>query len=182
MVKWEWEEKDSKETWLVEKCMGMKEYKYWKKKQNTFSPSSRFEDVKAASNASKHHTSLLLAPHEPYVVYPTVAAGWLGGGRQIYVDRLQTPRIQAEAAAAATGELVLIRPLLPKGTHRNAKYPLRQKEGDNTRPANNMADMMLLPVHWWGSIAKVPYSAAILKWCRKMPRTSVYQLVHMTAH
>lgn len=146
MVKWKWEEKDSKRTWLIEKCMGMKEYKYWKKKEIRAGHPGKtcFSDLKAATNATSHE----FAFSTPRVLRRLSSSCCCRGGWQIYVDRLQTLRIQAAASDPTSREALLIRPLLSKGSHRTGSHPLRQAEDDNTRPTNNMADMML-PLHWY---------------------------------
>lgn len=105
---------------------------------------TRFWDLKAASSATSHE----FAFSTPRVLRRLSSSCCSRGGWQIYVDRLQTLRTQAAACDPSSREALLIRPLLSKGSHRTGSYPLRQNEDDNTRPANNMADMML-PLHWY---------------------------------
>lgn len=140
MAKWKWEEQDSKGTWLIQKCMGMKEYKYWKKKEIGLGHAGKtcFRDLKAPTSSTSHE----FAFSTPRVLRRLSSSCCCLGGWQIYVDRLQTLRIQAAASDPSCGEALLMRPLLSKGSHRTGSYPLRQKEDDNTRPANNMADMI----------------------------------------
>jgi len=75
----------------------------------------------------QHHTSLLLAPHESCVVYPTVAGAladdrfmWTGYRHCEYKQQLAIRRLE---------RALLIRPLLPKGSHRTGKVPTETETG-----------------------------------------------------